>query len=66
MSAPAPKIETLHILLGADSEARIEITVTTDGLGAVDPPCRRAPTASELQVIARYILQRQYHFTSQL
>lgn len=62
-SAPStPRSERLYLSLGPDSEAVIEITVKTRGLGAIDPPSRRAPTAGELHEISGLLARRIYQF----
>ncbi len=60
---PPPTSEKLYLPLDATTEAVIEITIKTRGLGAIDPPTRRAPTAKELHEVAGLLTRRVYQFT---
>ena len=44
----------------------IDLGLAISGVGAVDPPVRRAPTARELESIARSLLARTWKFSSTL
>jgi hypothetical protein len=54
--------EILFLPLDQTSEAVLQVTIITSGLGAVDPPTRRAPTARELHQIAELLTRRTYQF----
>lgn len=60
---PPPVTEKLYLPLDATTEAVVEITIKTRGLGAIDPPTRRAPTAKELHTVAGLLTRRIYQFT---
>lgn len=58
-----PKTEKLFLPIDAHTDAVVEITIKTRGLGAIDPPTRRAPTAKELHQVAGLLTRRVYQFT---
>lgn len=62
MATPAPTSERIYVTLDDANEATVEITITTRGLGAVDPPIRRAPTARDLHRLADSLARRIYQF----
>lgn len=59
---PPPRSEKLFVTLDATTEAVIEITIKSRGLGAIDPQTRRAPTARELHQVAGLLTRRVYQF----
>lgn len=65
MPQPLPS-EKLYLPLDADSEAVMEITIHSRGLGALDPQTLRAPSAKELHLIADLLTRRLYQFHSNL
>lgn len=63
---PPPTSEKLYLPLDATTEAVVEITIKTRGLGAIDPPTRRAPSAKDLHQVAELLTRRIYQFHSEL
>lgn len=59
---PPARSEKLFLSLDATTEAVVEITIKTRGLGAIDPQNRRAPTARELHEVAGLLTRRVYQF----
>ena len=58
--------EILFVPISSEEQAVLTVEVETSGVGAVDPPTRRAPTARELERIARSLLARTWKFSSTL
>ncbi len=63
---PPPASEKLYLPLDATSEAVVEITIKTRGLGAIDPPTRRAPSAKDLHQVAELLTRRVYQFHTEI
>lgn len=57
-----PTSEKLYLPLDGSTEAVVEITIKTRGLGAIDPPTRRAPSAKDLHQVAELLTRRIYQF----
>jgi hypothetical protein len=57
-----PMTEKIYIPLGADTQALVEITIQTRGLGHIDPSKRRAATTHELHRVAVLLHRRCYQF----
>jgi hypothetical protein len=63
---PPPTSEKLYLPMDATTEAIVEITIKTRGLGAIDPPTRRAPSAKDLHQVAELLTRRVYQFHSEI
>ena len=65
-AAAAPPQETLFLALDEATEAVVTVTLHARGLGAVDPPTLRVPSAAELHSVSQLLSTRQYSFASTL
>ncbi|MBK1884122.1 hypothetical protein JIN85_17005 [Luteolibacter pohnpeiensis] len=59
---PNPKQTTLFLPISSDAEFVVTVQVKTAGLGMIDPPTRRAPSAEELHLAAELLQRRVYQF----
>jgi len=63
---PAPSTIRVHFGISDHSEAVMDIHIAEDGLGAIDQPTKREPTAREMDLIARAMRGSSYLFHSTL
>ena len=58
--------EILFIQLTSEEQAVLTVEVETCGIGPMDQPTRRQPTARELDAIASALQRRDYQFASSI
>jgi len=64
----APAAGTIRVQIGISdhSEAVLDIHIAEDGLGGIDQPTKREPTAREMDLIASALRGSGYQFNSTL
>ena len=62
-SSPREGVERLYVPLSYDTEAIVEITIKSRGLGHIDPSKRSTPTAFQLDQVAHLLSRRIYRFS---